>query len=880
MLQSRTLPLRSLLNLLTTGEGKAISPKLNRFLFPFLLNGLLGLAALGQITAPSSAPSQLPSSPAQTPGTNPSRQPTTGNPSTLPGTVPGTRQQPTTQPTNRPSATQQPTGTNPNPTTSGLQRPRPDRPTKGTNSSQATEQDPNEATAQDQLAQQAEDTSGKTPEELERERIRRRVFGYSIFNGKNQSFQPNPRLSAPPNYIIGPEDVLSILMYGYSEMNQVFPVSLQGNIVIPLVGAVQVSGLTLTQAEDRIRSRMSTRYAGLKTSQWGPQNTYLRVTVDQVRTIRVNLVGEVANPGSYNLTSLTTVFNALYNSGGPTEIGSFRTIQVLRKDKVIRTIDLYPYLLTAQKKDDIALQDEDVIFVPAYKTRVEINGEVKKPGLFEVLPGESLAKILEYTGGFNEVALRSRVSLIRLTDRDRRLIGVDASQYETFDMKDADIIAVDRIVDRYNNVVFISGAVYRPGQYPIEENPTLKKLIERAEGLTPDAFTGRVRLVRRKADLTNDLLTFDLSKVVNGELPDVALQREDAVEILSVSDLRQGRNVRIQGNVLNPQMDENEGYFEWFEGMTIEDLVIAAGGLNEAASTYNVEVLRPVRKNDTLSRSVDSEVARVFQVSISRDLKKTPAASSFKLEAYDQVYVRTVLNFQEPQFVQVEGQVLTPGPYGITSRDERVTDVIKRAGGLNQFAYVEGATLVRRIQLSEAEIRQRQTTLLEIADDATNSAVQVEPLAPDRQERISIDLKRVLANPHTDDDLIVEDGDIIRIPKLLQTVRVGGEVQFPTTTRFEKGLSFTDYVSRGGGFTSKSRKRLSYVLYANGEVKRTKKFLFFNSYPRVEPGSEVVVAIKTKSDVTPQLILNALGQSLTAITALTGIILGIQSLSR
>lgn len=669
-------------------------------------------------------------------------------------------------------------------------------------------------------------------------------------------------------------------MYGYSEMNQVFPVSLQGNIVIPLVGAVQVSGLTLTQAEDRIRSRMSTRYAGLKTSQWGPQNTYLRVTVDQVRTIRVNLVGEVANPGSYNLTSLTTVFNALYNSGGPTEIGSFRTIQVLRKDKVIRTIDLYPYLLTAQKKDDIALQDEDVIFVPAYKTRVEINGEVKKPGLFEVLPGESLAKILEYTGGFNEVALRSRVSLIRLTDRDRRLIGVDASQYETFDMKDADIIAVDRIVDRYNNVVFISGAVYRPGQYPIEENPTLKKLIERAEGLTPDAFTGRVRLVRRKADLTNDLLTFDLSKVVNGELPDVALQREDAVEILSVSDLRQGRNVRIQGNVLNPQMDENEGYFEWFEGMTIEDLVIAAGGLNEAASTYNVEVLRPVRKNDTLSRSVDSEVARVFQVSISRDLKKTPAASSFKLEAYDQVYVRTVLNFQEPQFVQVEGQVLTPGPYGITSRDERVTDVIKRAGGLNQFAYVEGATLVRRIQLSEAEIRQRQTTLLEIADDATNSAVQVEPLAPDRQERISIDLKRVLANPHTDDDLIVEDGDIIRIPKLLQTVRVGGEVQFPTTTRFEKGLSFTDYVSRGGGFTSKSRKRLSYVLYANGEVKRTKKFLFFNSYPRVEPGSEVVVAIKTKSDVTPQLILNALGQSLTAITALTGIILGIQSLSR
>lgn len=880
MLQSRTLPRRSLLNLLTTGEGKAVSPKLNRFLFPFLLNGLLSLVALGQITPPPSAPSQQPTSPTQTPGTNPGRPPTTANPSRQPTGLPANRQQPGT----RPSTTQQPTGTNRNPATPGTQ-PRSNASTTTPTGANPTGTDPTatdaDATLDAANERRVREQGELSPEEEERNRIRRRVFGYSIFNGEGPvTFEPNPRLSAPASYVIGPDDILSVLMYGYSEMNQVFPVSLQGNIVIPLIGAVQVSGLTLSQAEDRIRSRMSTRYAGLKNSQWGPQNTYLRVTIDQVRTIRVNLVGEVAKPGSYNLTSLTTVYNALYNSGGPTEIGSFRTIQLVRKDKVIRTIDLYPYLLTGQKKDDISLQDDDVIYVPAYKTRVDINGEVKKPGLYEVLPGESLAKILEFAGGFNEVALRSRVSLIRLTDRDRRLIGVDATQYETFDMKDADIISVDRIMDRYNNVVFISGAVYRPGQYPIEENPTLKKLIDRAEGLTPDAFTGRVRLIRRKADLTNDLLTFDLSKVVNGELPDVALQREDAVEILSVSDLRQGRNVRIQGNVLNPLMDENEGYFPWFEGMTIEDLVIAAGGLTESASTYNVEVLRPVRKNDTLSRTVESQVAQVFQVGISRDLKKTPAASSFKLEPADQVYVRTVLNFQEPQFVQVEGQVLTPGPYGITSRDERVTDVLKRAGGLNQFAYVEGATLLRRVKTTEAELRQRQATLLEIADDGTNSQVQVEPLAPDREERISIDLKRVLANPHTDDDLIVEDGDIIRIPKLLQTVRVGGEVQFPTTTRYEKGLNFIDYVSKGGGFTSKSRKRLSYVLYANGEVKRTKRFLFFNSYPRVEPGSEVVIAVKTRSDVTPQLILNALGQSLTAITALTGIILGIQNLSR
>lgn len=851
------------------------------------LFALLAFGAFAQVTPPSGAPTQstLPANsqqPTQLPG---GRQ----APANVPRTNTQTGRQTGVAPnTTRPNGTVTPSsGTQPqrgtvtpprtNANSTQTQRGNAGEVgadgtvTAGENGENATD---GEVSNDDRVRGQEE----RSPEEVEKERIRRRVFGYSIFNGSGPvDFAPNPRLSAPASYVIGTEDVLNILMYGYSEMNDNFVVSRQGNIVVPLVGAIAVGGLTLAQAEQRVRSKMATRYAGLRNSEFGPQNTYLRLTINQVRTIRVNLVGEVDRPGTYDVSSLTTVYNMLYNSGGPTEIGSFRNIQLYRNDKLVRTIDLYPYLLTGLRKDDLNLLDDDVIFVPAYKTRVDLNGQVKKPGLYEILPNETLGKAIEYAGGFTEVAYRAKIQLIRLTDRDRRLIDVSGDEANAFPLQNADVINVEQIMDRYNNVVFVRGAVFRPGQYPLEENPTLRKLIERAEGITPDAFTGRVQLTRRKSDLTFDLLSFDLAKVLSGETPDIPLEREDNVEILSVAQLRQARSVRIQGNVLNPTMDENQGYFPWFEGMTIEDLIIAAGGLTEAAATYNVEVLRPVRKNDSLSRTVSPEVAQTFQVSVSRDLKKSPQASTFVLQPFDQVYVRTVPNFQEPQFVQVEGQVLTPGPYGITNRDERVSDVIKRAGGLTQYAYVEGATLVRRVQLSEAEIELRQKAINEIADDSQRAAVVPEPIAPESEERVNIDLKRILNSPHSEEDLIVQDGDVIRVPKQLQTVRIGGEVLYPNTTRFTPGLGFLDYISRGGGFSARAIKRRAFVIYANGNVKRTKRFMFFNSYPRVEPGSEIIVPLKTRADLTPQIILSTLGQTLTALTSLTAIIFAIRA---
>ncbi len=866
-------------------------PVLLHFGRTFALLALIVTASQAQITpapsAPATAPSQFPTSPSQVPSSG-RPAPGTVSPNTLPSNrnqpavTPNTGRNPngTVAPPQRNTGTQPRTNANPNGTTN----PR----TGNANQSNANGQNANGQNADGTDAQNADeannerrvrDREAETPEEVERDRIRRRVFGYSIFNGNGPvSFEPNPRLSAPPSYVIGPDDVLNILTYGYSEMNKAFVVNRQGNIIVDLVGPIPVAGLTLTQAEDRIRSKMATRYAGLRSSAYGPQNTYLRVTIDQVRTIRIQLVGEVARPGDYNVTSLTTVYNALYNSGGPTEIGSFRTIQLLRKDKVLRTIDLYPYLLTGQRQNDISLQDDDVIFVPAYKTRIDLNGEVKKPGLFEALPGETLGKIIEYAGGFTEVAYRAKLQLIRLTDRDRRLIDVDGSEVNNFPIQNADVVAVEKIMDRYNNVVFIRGAVYRPGQYPLEENTTLRKLVERAEGITPDAFTGRVQLTRRKADLNYDMLSFDLAKVLSGEVPDIPLQREDNVDILSTAQLRQGRNVRIQGNVLNPMSGENQGYFPWYEGMTIEDLIIAAGGLTEAAATYNVEVLRPVRKNDSLSREVSPEVAQTFKVSISRDLKKSPSASTFVLQPFDQVYVRTVPNFQEPQFVEVRGQIVNPGPYGITNRDERITDVLQRAGGLTQYAYVEGATLTRRVKLSEAEIKQRQQTIADISDDSQRAAVQAEPLAPEKEDRVGINLQRILNNPHSEEDLILQEGDLINIPKQLQTVRIGGEVLYPNTARFTQGAGFLEYISRAGGFTARSIKRRSYVVYANGNVKRTKRFLFFNSYPRVDPGSEILVPLKTKSDVSTQQILTTLAQTIAGLGSIITILALIQRL--
>lgn len=848
---------------------------------------LLTFGVHAQVTPPAPAPSGTAS-----PFPSSSQQPTqapTNRP--VPANVPRTTTQPGVNPnTNRGNGTLNPnSGTQPQ---RGTNQPRTGNPTTqtqrgntgqvnadGTITTGENAESGADAEASDET--RVRDREAQTPEEIERDRIRRRVFGYSIFNGTGPvDFAPNPRLSAPASYVIGADDVVNILMYGYSEMNQNFVVSRQGNIVVPLVGAIPISGLTLSQAEQRVRSKMATRYAGLRNSEFGPQNTYLRMTIQQVRTIRVNLVGEVARPGTYDVSSLTTVYNMLYLSGGPTEIGSFRNIQLFRNDKLIRTIDLYPYLLTGLRKDDLNLQDDDVVFVPAYKTRVDINGEVKKPGLYEIQSGETLGKAIEYAGGFTEVAYRAKIQLIRLTDRDRRLIDVDGSEVNTFPLQNADVVAVEQIMDRYNNVVFVRGAVFRPGQYPLEENPTLRKLIERAEGITPDAFTGRVQLTRRKSDLTFDLLSFDLGKVLSGEAPDIPLQREDNVEILSVAQLRQARNVRIQGNVLNLNAAENEGYFPWFEGMTIEDLVIAAGGFTEAAATYNVEVLRPVRRNDSLSRDVAPEVAQTFRISVSRDLKKSPQASTFVLQPFDQVYVRTVPNFQEPQFVQVEGEVLTPGPYGITNRDERVSDVIKRAGGLTRYAYIEGATLVRRVQLSEAEIEQRQKTLNEIADDSQRAAVTAEPINPESEERVNIDLKQILAKPRTDEDLILQEGDIIRIPKQLQTVRIGGEVSYPNTARYTPGLGFLDYISKAGGFSARSIKRRSFVIYANGNVRRTKRFMFFNSYPRVEPGSEIIVPLKTRADVSAQQVLTSMAQIIAGLSGVTTILLLVNQLSR
>lgn len=706
----------------------------------------------------------------------------------------------------------------------------------------------------------------------EAEEKRRKTFGYSLFNdpAMQKTFEPNMNIATPRNYVVGPGDQLNIQMYGYSEADFSQTVSPDGNVYFAQatgIGPVSVSGLTVEQMKARIVSRLSKRFVGLRTSSYGPQNTFLEVSLGgTIRSIRVTVTGDAVRPGTYTLSSLSTVMNAIYQAGGPNDIGSYRKVQLIRNNKIMATLDLYDYLLNGIQRNDFRLQDNDNIRFTTFLEKVEITGTVKRANIFEMIPGETLERLLFYAGDFAAQAYKNRLKVTRLTDREIKVIDVTTPEFKTFVMQDGDIVNVERLLDRFENQVTIEGAVFRTGQYSLDNNRTLKQLINTAEGLKGDAFTGRITIVRTREDLAIENLSINLANVLAGTDPDIPLQREDQVIIPSRFDLAQQATVSILGEVNLPDPG-----MPYMANMTLNDILLRAGGLKESAAASMVEVIR--RKKDADPRSPSAQIAETFRFNVNRDLSiSTDSNRDFILEPFDQIIVRRSPNYAVQTYAFVAGEVIIPGSYPIRSKDQKISDLVVQSGGLTPQAYVEGATLIRPVRLSNEELKRRQRAIEEVADNVVKSAVETEVISPNTSEAIGINLKKILEKPGSSEDILLQEGDTLRIPKLLETVRIQGEVQLPNTVKFRNGQTFQDYISQTGGFTSKSQRKRAFVIYANGSVDRTRKFMFFNVYPRVEPGSEIVIPKRTAVPLTAQQILGSTvgvaGSLLTLVTTL------------
>lgn len=699
-----------------------------------------------------------------------------------------------------------------------------------------------------------------------------RIFGANLFYQKNRrlSFEPNLNQATPTNYILGPGDILYIDIYGQSEKYYEATVNPDGFVLLDNIGPVSVSGKSIEDATGIIKSRVSKFYPGLSGSN---PSTFLQVTLGNVRTIKVHILGEVRLPGTFTLSAFSSVFNALYAAGGPNENGSLRAIKLVRKNQTIAEIDVYELLTKGAANLDLQLQDQDVLLIPPYLARTEINGEVKRPLIFEIKPEETLSQLLSYAGGFTDEAFRERISISRITGTQRSVSDVMPSQFGLFILKGGDEITVGKILNRYSNRVQIKGAVYRQGVFALTEGMTLTQLIQQAEGLKGDAFTDRASILRTKEDLSSEVLEVNLNAILSGQATDIMLKREDVIRISSKYELQNERYVQIFGEVKRP------GTYPFAEGLTPEELILMAGGLQESANTEDVEIARRLEDEDL------GTLAELIPVKVNADLSINE--NSPELMAFDQLIVRKRADFSRQKLVTIEGQVNSPGMFAIQNSGERISDLIRRAGGINRFAYAKGATLIRKTEFFNTEseqIRRRrnlESLRMRLLEDPNNSEAQEELLqrlfkdlpvigksdsagsfvkreALDQlaegnaglevkikeTEVVAINLEKILQNPGSEEDLLLEEGDILSIPKVLQTVRMRGDVVYPTTLRHENGKGLRHYIDGAGGFERRANRKQTYVVYANGAVKRTKSFIGIKAYPPVEPGAEVIVPTK------------------------------------
>ncbi|MFM2441522.1 MAG: hypothetical protein RL449_163 [Bacteroidota bacterium] len=621
------------------------------------------------------------------------------------------------------------------------------------------------------------------------------IYGANLFNNKKLNFEPDLRIATPVNYTLGPDDELNIDVFGEVMDNYTVTVSPEGTVKILNLSPIYVNGLTVETASTRIVSRLRQLYQGLNRPGSGSSAI---VTLGNVRSIKITLVGEVENPGSYTISSLATVFNALYLAGGPNENGSYRSIRVIRNNKVVRTMDLYDFLLKADQKDNIQLKDQDIIRVGDFDSHVELAGEVRRPMVFEAIKGETLKDILRYAGGFTDKAYTYSLNVRRNTSREMKLLNITQDEVATFQPQNGDSISVGKIIERYENRVTVVGSVFRPGVFAIENGlTTVKDLIKRAEGPRENAFLNRATISRRKENYDPEMISFDLGKVLRGELADIALHREDSLTVYSLDSLRENQRVSIFGEVNKP------GIFEFRAGMKVADLILMAKGFKEAASYAKIELSRRVITHGSDSGNNEKIIVKTFDIDGSLNIGNE--VSQYELKPFDIISIRRSPNYEVQRGVSIEGMVNYPGRYAIPKDDQKISDLIFEAGGLKPEGYLDGAILYR------------------------DSTV------------VGVKLSEVLKNPASKNNLLLMENDRLVIPRVLETIKLSGGVQNPIAIAFVEGNSLQDYLDGAGGYTEYADKKNVYVKAPNGISTKRRRFMFFRINPKVVPGAEIVI---------------------------------------
>ena len=695
--------------------------------------------------------------------------------------------------------------------------------------------------------------------------LKNQVFGREIFSNKNLSFEPNMNMPTPRNYPLSAGDEVLIDVWGDSELNLKLTLSPEGTIIIPNVGPVALSGLTIEEAENRIKQELGKIMWNLVDGK--EPNTFVSVGLGKIRSIKVNIVGEAVAPGTYTLSSLASLFNALYAAGGVNDIGSLRNIRVYRNNKEIANLDVYDYLLNGKYDTNIRLEDNDMIIIEPYEQLVNTHGKIKRNRTFELRKGETLEDLLKMAGGFTGDAFTEDVTIKRKSGSRYQIATVTAEEFPTFVLQDGDSLLVDSVIPFYDNRITITGSVWRPGEYELSPKVhTVKQLIKQAAGLKGDEFIGRAHLTRLNPDFTSTVIAIDIQGIMNGEIPDMELQKEDKLYIPSLFELREPYTVKVGGAVNNP-----DTVIPFSKNMTVEDAIILAGGLQESASTINVEVARRI-KDPTADKSTN-QVSKVYTVALSDELQ-LPSKSSgahadtlFTLEPFDEVFVRFSPGYEKQEVVKVNGEVTFAGDYALPYKNTRLSDIIAQSGGVTPDAYVRGASLKR--QLTEDEIRQVET-LLQLSNNNKQSKDSIAlSLTNIKNYSVGIDLQQALTYPKSTYDLVLRDGDIIYIPQLQSTVKISGAVTYPNSITYTKGMSVRDCLSQAGGYNDTSRK-YPIVIYMNGKVATTRKVgIFFKRYPKIEPGCEIVVPSKSQRDRRANLAeILSITSSTTSIAAM------------
>jgi protein involved in polysaccharide export with SLBB domain len=676
-----------------------------------------------------------------------------------------------------------------------------------------------------------EDAFGRKQEKIVNTKIKDTInaliFGSELFDNPTLNFEPNLKLATPVNYVLGPGDELQVSVYGVQEFNASIPVSTEGKVTIAYVGQIAVSGMTIEAATQKIKGAIAKVYSTV-----GSGQSQVAVTLSRIRTIRVTIIGS-KQPGNYSISSLATVYNALFLGGGPGKNGSYRNIELLRDNKVYRNIDIYRFLVNGNQSDNVGLKDNDVVRIPAYNQRVTVEGQVKRPGIFEMKPGETFSDLLSFASGFNEFAYTASVNVLQKTDKEFKVIDISASEFSSYKPLSGDVFRVTKILNRFENRIKIDGAVFRPDTYSFYEGMRISDLIAKADGLKEDAYSDRARIIRLQPDLTTEIVNVDLGKALSGNLEaDVALKKEDIVTVYSILDFEEDYKITIDGEIKNP------GIYDYYENLTLNDLFVQAGGLTGSASK-RVEVARMI-----MSEEIDDanpRKAQLFNLEITAE--NNEQLQNFALQPFDVVNIRKMAVYDKPEMVTISGAVHYAGKYVLANKKDRVSDIVDRAGGLTSIANIEGVKIKRPIQAKQIEDLENVNLNLGKKDSIQNKLTK--KLKEDLKfATIPVDWKAIVKNPESNTNVTLFPGDEIEVATYNEGVKVAGNVLLTSEIPYAKGKGFNYYLNAVGGIDAKGWKKKAYIIYPNGKANVASSFLFIRSYPKVTPGSQIIVPEK------------------------------------